>query len=109
MFAGSQDTAAPMIKAAARISEYYRSTGRWQWVVGGRIDGWLLDVGFELLASALQAASSAVQPQKRTQNAIKRQCKHIYTLSDSGASCAVRSAHVFVQPAHKKCDEPSQP
>ena len=68
MFARAAKTrSAPMIKAAARISEFHRSAGRWQWVVDGRIGGWLREVGFMLLASVLQAASSAVQSQKRLQ------------------------------------------
>ena len=72
MFArAAKDTAAPTIKAAARISEYFRSAGREQWVVGGRIDGRLLDVGFMLLASALHVASLQwVQP-KTQLNAVQ--------------------------------------
>ena len=115
MFARAAKTrAAPMIKAAARISEFYQSAGRWQWVVGGRIDGRLLDVGFMLLASVLQAASPHAEHQKQAATL----ASPFVTLSYSGACCAVeflatahRCAHVFDQSSlhTAKCDEPSQP
>ena len=68
-----------------------------------------------LRASVLPAASSAVQSQKRPQNAIKRQCKHICDLSDSGRAVPVQflqpylGARTYSITAGVKCDESSRP